>query len=422
MTPGYTPPLTWTSNYLPDYPQSAWNPGVQLYDSADPQVLRWQDRAMARASIDLAISSWWGVGTYEDQALGRAIRTCKSVQWCIYYEEEAYGDPPVTKICADIKSVLDRFGPTRNYAKIDGKWLVFIYGAGGSETAERWRQAKAILAADGYPVYLNADGGDTSSAHAPDPWDAVHGYSPVVHYGFTDTPPDVDDSAWVSPGFWKIGDAPVLLRSLDAFKAACTEAVSHRRESRFILIETWNEWHEGTQIESGQEIDPDPTAYRSAGYDYRDDFIDAVALATKPIVRWSPVGSRLRVPVLLGANDLIWEPEVVAESASECRIPAEDVRIGKQVLVPASGTLTLYIRARARGDDLPRTWEWPAILIYVDDKMVARGKVPSPSTLLLKATTEANKGLHTLEIGMDVLDAGVWSLIVNSLDVRLTVR
>jgi hypothetical protein len=211
-------------------------------------------------------------------------------------------------------------------------------------------------------------------------------------------------------------------RSLAAFTAACQEAVSCREQFRFFLVETWNEWHEGTQIESGQEIDPDPTGYRPAGYDYGNDFIDVVAQAAAQTRGWSSAVHRPTVPVLLGANDLIWEPGVVAEGPSECRIPAENVRVGRQVLVPADGTLTLYIRARARGDNLPRTWEWPAILIYLDHTLVARGKVPSSSSLLLKATTEAKKGRHTLEIGMDVVDAAAWSLILTSLDVRLAVN
>jgi len=102
---GYSPPTTWAACYLPNYPDSRWNPSVQLYDSKDTEVLRWQDRAMARTGVDIAIASWWGIGGYEDAGLAKAIRTCKSVQWCIYYEMEAYGDPTAQKIYDDIKSL-----------------------------------------------------------------------------------------------------------------------------------------------------------------------------------------------------------------------------------------------------------------------------------------------------------------------------
>jgi hypothetical protein len=421
---GKQPPRTWTSRYLPDYPDSTWNPAVQLYDSRNVQVLRWQDRAMARAGIDIAISSWWGIGSAEDLALAKAIRTCKSVQWCIYYEAEAYGDPSAQKIFQDIKSVIDRYGPTRNYAKVDNKWLVFVYGAHGNETAARWRDAKARLAGQGYLVYLNADTGDAGPANAPDPWDAVHRYMPVIYHGSTRALPDVDDSAWVSPGFWGVTEATAALpRSLSAFSSGWEEATSSREHHRFMLIETWNEWHEGTQIEPGQAIDPNPTGYKPGGYDYGYDYIDEIAPAAREQPLWVAAGACPVVPVVLRADALIWEPSVVAEKNSECRIPAENVRIGRQIFVPASGTLTLTVRAKASSPNQPQQPEWPEALVYVDHEIVARLKVSSSSSsLVLKKTAEAQRGVHTVEIGMDILDGRAWSLIVTSLEVQLTAR
>jgi len=54
---GCVPPVTWPANYIPNYPDSSWNPSVQLYDNTDTEVLRWQDKAMARAGIDIAVRS-----------------------------------------------------------------------------------------------------------------------------------------------------------------------------------------------------------------------------------------------------------------------------------------------------------------------------------------------------------------------------
>ncbi len=84
---------------------------------------------------------------------------------------EAYSDPTPQRIYDDIKYVVDTYGPTRNYAKIDGKWLVLVYGSGGEEAASRWRDAKTMLAADGYNLYLNGNVGEASPKTAPDPWD-----------------------------------------------------------------------------------------------------------------------------------------------------------------------------------------------------------------------------------------------------------
>jgi len=417
----WQPPATWSSCYLPSYPDSTWNPSVQVYDSRDTQVLRWQDQAMARAGIDIAISSWWGVGGHEDATLARAIRTCKSVQWGIYYELEAYGDPTSRQIYSDIKSVLNRFGPTGNYAKVDGKWLVFVYGASGNETADRWRDAKAMLANDGYFIYVNADTGDAGPANAPDPWDAVHHYTPVVYGGATDTLPDVDDSAWISPGFWLVSDAnPVLPRSLSAFRAAWNAGVTERRRHRFVLIETWNEWHEGTQIEPGQEIVRDARGYRPASYDYGYDFIDAIAPAAKGQLHWPSADHRPVAPVTLKASQLIWEPEVVKEGATECRIPAENVRIGAPLLVPESGTLGLTVRARATMAAASRSGKLPEALLFVDHQIVGQCEVGTASSALPEVSAEVQQGLHTVEIAMNTRDTTDWNLVVSSVAIQLT--
>ena len=155
---GHNPPLAWSANYTPDFPDSAWDPAVMLYDSTDVGLLRWQDQAMAQAGLDIAIGSWWGIGHFTDAAFASAIRFCKSVQWCIYYEMEAYADPSVVQIVGDLQWVIDRLGPTRNYATVDGKWLVFVYVASDEDAASWWRQAKQQLRDEGYELYINAVG------------------------------------------------------------------------------------------------------------------------------------------------------------------------------------------------------------------------------------------------------------------------
>ncbi len=188
-----------------------------------------------------------------------------------------------------------------------------------------------------------------------------------------------------------------------------------------MLIETWNEWHEGTQIEPGQAIDPNPAGYKPSGPDYGYEYIDAITPAAREQPLWASAGACPVVPVVLRADALIWEPAVVAEKNSECRIPAENVRVGRQVFVPASGTLTLTLRARASVANQPQQPEWPEALVYVDHEIVARLKVSSSSSsLALKKTAEAQRGVHTVEIGMDILDGRAWSLIVASLELQLT--
>ena len=412
----YSPPATWSAYYLPSYPDSTWNPSVQLYDCSDTELLRWQDRAMARAGIDIAIASWWGIGGYEDVAFAKAIRTCKSVQWCIYYEREAYGDPSPQKIYDDIKYVIDNYGPTRNYAKIDGKWLVLVYGSGGEEAADRWRNAKAMLASDGYDVYLNGD-----KAAAPDPWDSVHSYRPVVYQGLTDTLPNVDDSAWIAPGFWKVPEErPRLEHSLSEFTSAWNNIVENRDSYRFILIETWNEWHEGTQIEPGQEIVPDPSGYYPAGYDYGYDFIDVIGPAAVNELHWRSTGHRPVPPVRLEAEEMIWDDErkVLEESPTECRIIEPDIRIGSSIFVPNPSDVIFTVRAKAVLNSVERLLRWPELVLYLDDTPAAQWQVESSTYEDYSDVVSLDKGIHKVEVGFDEPSGSYWDLVVDFVDVN----
>ncbi|UCE46623.1 MAG: hypothetical protein JSW47_13490, partial [Phycisphaerales bacterium] len=414
---GSNPPRTWSANYLPNYPDSTWNPSVQLYDSKDTEVLRWQDLAIARAGIDIAVASWWGIGGFEDAAFAKAIRTCKSVQWCIYYEPEGYGNPSPQKIYDDIKYVIDNYGPTSNYAKVDGKWLVLVYVAGGEEAADRWRNAKAMLASGGYDLYLNGDG-----ASAPDPWDSIHSYNSIVRQGLTDTLPNVDDSAWISPGFWGVGENPRLEHSLSEFKSAWNNIVANRDSYRFILIETWNEWHEGTQIEPGREIVPDPSGYYPAGYDYGYDFIDVIWPAAINELHWKSSGHRSVPPVRLEAEEMVWELGTSAEGTSEWRISDERARIGTSVLVLDPNDLTLTVRAKAASKEVVgRTRNnWPELVLYLDDAPANQWEVQSLTYQDYSDVVSLEKGIHKVEIGFNELASSDYDLIVDFVDVIFT--
>ena len=423
----YSPPATWTSNYLPDYPDSIWNPSVQLYDSADTEVLRWQDGAMARAGIDIAIASWWGIGGYEDAALAKAIRICKSVQWCIYYEMDAYGDPSVQRIYNDIKYVIDTYGPTHNYAKVDGKWLVLVYGAGGDETADRWLQAKELLAANGYHVYLN---GDTSNGRPP--WDAVHNYNPVVYHGYTDTLPNADDSAWISPGFWKYGESPALERSLSEFTSAWNNTINNNTRYRFVLIETWNEWHEGTQIEPGQEVILNMLqGYqpRSNG-DYGYTFVDTIAPAAVDNLHWTSAGHRAIVPARLEAEEMIWDDDhkirLSEEDPNKVLISEKDVRIGSSILMPTYSKEVIFtVRANSITSGTGRFLVYPKMGLYLDNSLVfeweVQGYVPGLGTKSndqdYSTAAYIEKGIHKVELAMTD-NGGDGGLFVDFVDVN----
>lgn len=394
---GYLPPSSWTANYLPSYPDSTWDPATQLYDSNDPDALRWQDRAMARAGIDIASASWWGIGGHTDTAFAEAIRISKSVQWCIYYELDSIGDPTPQQIYDDLAYVIDTYGPTRNYAKIDGKWLIMVYAVGGSAAADRWRQAKALLLADGYEVYLNGGAGIAQPSNMPDPWDAIHYYSPVPHQTLTSAPPGGDDSASVSPGFWLIGEDPRSDRSLGEYTSAWDSITADHEMSRFMLVETWNEWHEGTQIEPGQEIIPDTqNGFSPAGYDYGYDFVD-VLTPMAGMLRWQSPGHRPGAPVQFEAEEMVWEPGTSPEGPSAWRVTDPGARIGAAVQVNGDQP-EVWLVVRARAIQVGSYATWPDLVLYWDDAAVGQWVVDSSTYRPYRVVLPVTGGIHELEV------------------------
>lgn len=417
---GHSPPSTWSANYAPNYPNSTWDPSTMLYDSGDVALLRWQDQLMARSGLDIAISSWWGIGTFEDDLLLSSARICKSVQWCIYYEMEAYADPTASQIFTDLKWVIDRLGPTKNYAKVDGKWLVFVYIALEPGTAARWRQAKQLLHDQGYDVYINAYGSG-SPLDMPDPWDAIHVYNPLERQTLTQTIPAGDDSAGVSPGFWLTDAAPVLSRDLDAFRAAWEQTVTEAARSRFLLIETWNEWHEGTCIEPGQRVvHDDANGFSPTGDDYGLDFIDAIAEQANTL-RWSTPGHRPDVPVSLEAEAMVWELGSGAEGADAWRIRSDGTRIGASVQLPFGQESNLQITVRARGVQVNGLAGWPDMVLFWGGDSLTTWTLDSAEYGLYEHSFSTSGGVKTVELGLanDPGGFGDVDIVIDYVDITL---
>ncbi len=273
----HDPPRTWASNYLPDLRPQNFDPEHELYDSSSLEVIAWQLEGMRRASIEFAISSWWGRDDYTDTVfesiLFNAMKKSNnpSLKWALYYEKEGYRkDLTVSEIVSDLTYISSKYGRDPAFLKIDGKNVVFVYSTTDSNSSyvERWSQARQ-LAGDVYVVlkvikdYKNHEG----------QVDAWHQYAPANRYSV-----HAPHSAFVSPGFWKYDETPRLARDLGQFKDAVRQMKSTKVQ--FWLVETWNEYHEGTQIEPAKEIAHNDSAPSfkmvNEKASYGDDFIEAL--------------------------------------------------------------------------------------------------------------------------------------------------
>src|SRR5882757_9492019 len=160
--------------------------------------------------------------------------------WTVYYEEEAYENPSVATIASDLE-YLKKYSDQQTWLHIDGKPVIFVYAAGTDkcDMATRWAQGNQD---EGYYVVLKVFGGYADCADQPAGW---HQYASGldVQKGY---------SAIVSPGFWlNTADKPVVARDLTRFRGDATTVATSG--APFQLVMTYNEWGEGTAVESATD-------------------------------------------------------------------------------------------------------------------------------------------------------------------------
>jgi Phosphoesterase family len=234
-------PGAWTQKGI--YPYTHYHPAVGFYSSTDPALIAYQVAGMQYAGLDFAISSWWGQGSREDQAVPAELAAATGeFKWSLYYEPEGTGNPTVGQLQSDLAYLAAHYAGSPAYLTVGGRPVLFVYGDGGDSCsmATRWAQANAGR----FYLVLKVFTGYRTCAAQPDSW---HQYGPAVA---ADSQRGYSYS--VSPGFWKADEtSPRLARDLSRWTANLTSMVASG--APWQLITTWNEWGEGTAVEDASE-------------------------------------------------------------------------------------------------------------------------------------------------------------------------
>ncbi len=263
-SPQAATPIVRAAFYYPWYPNawdqqgmdpfSQYTPSAGYYSSSDPTVIRQQIAAMQYGHLDAGIISWWGQGSEEDSVVPSDLAAADGTgfKWSLYYEPEGYGDPSVAQIQSDLTFIKARYATSPNYLTIDGKPVIFVYAdpGDGCTMAQRWSQANA---GEGFYTVLKVFAGYQSCASDASAW---HQYAPSEAedhqqgYSFS-----------ISPGFDKANEsAPRLARNLTTWAQNVRDMVAS--DEPLQLITTFNEWGEGTAVESADQWSS-PSGYGS---------------------------------------------------------------------------------------------------------------------------------------------------------------
>ncbi len=234
-------PNAWTQQGINPY--TNYTPTNGYYDSGDQAMIRKHIQAMQYGNIQAGIASWWGQGHHTDSRIPAILAATagSSFRWSLYYENESQGNPSASQITNDLTYIRDRYGRDPSYLRVNGKFVVFVYadGADACGMADRWKQGNTV----GAYIVLKVFPGYGSCGSQPDSW---HQYSPAVA---TDSQGTL--SYTISPGFWLKGSAVRLGRDLNRWIGNVRSMAASG--AKWQLVTTFNEWGEGTIVESARE-------------------------------------------------------------------------------------------------------------------------------------------------------------------------
>lgn len=252
--------------YYPWYPETwkvggknpHFTPSLGFYSSTNAQTQVAHIDALSYAGLDAAISSWWGRNHYSNDRLrlllDRTVTVGSPLRWALYYEPEDKNNSSPQSIASDLAHVRDTLASSPAYLRIGGRFVVFVYNGSdlSCDVANRWKSANALIGNAAY-VVLKVFSGYHACSSQPDAW---HQYSPTVSADH-----QAGYSYSISPGFWLATEStPRLSRNLSRFRQAISDMAASG--APWQLVTTFNEWGEGTAVESAEEW-ASPSGYGS---------------------------------------------------------------------------------------------------------------------------------------------------------------
>jgi glycoprotein endo-alpha-1,2-mannosidase len=229
---GHSPPADIASNYYP---------ARGVYSSSDPAVVRSQMAEIEAAGIDEIVVSWWGRGSTEDKRLPAVIAAARQDGLAVAAHIEPYPERSVASVVGDI-----------GYLRTLGITRFFVFQP-LDFPSEQWVAANDSL--QGVQVFAQtALVGAAAAGH----FDGVYTYDALVYGGdkFARICSEAHASHLlclpsVGPGYdarRATGDPLLKPRRAGAtYDAMWRAAIAAHADA--VTITSFNEWHEGTQIE-----------------------------------------------------------------------------------------------------------------------------------------------------------------------------
>jgi hypothetical protein len=263
---GFDPPLDIASDYYPL---------LGTYSNLDPAVVAQHFAWLREAGVGVIVSSWWGRLSIEEKAVPLLLEMGKRYGIKVAFHLEPYGGRTAITLVSDVKYLYRKYGdhPAFFRTTASSRWspddrakgLFFLWASRFPDTespaieASYWREAMdavhalpeggLVVADETVSEWLDGGHFDGLYSYAVLQLDEGDGYSWARAL-----PPDAWYVPGVNPGFSAVRirypeDTYVPRRGGAAFDERWAAALSTGVEPALVVVTSFNEWHEGTQIE-----------------------------------------------------------------------------------------------------------------------------------------------------------------------------
>jgi len=275
-------PFHW-DYYTNDNIQTSTNyPILGPYDCHDPLVISAHIALAKQAGIDGFIASWWGPNTFEDNAMETILNVAEAMDFEISAYYESVRIMTQEQVTRELDYFFDNYGDHPAFLHESGEPVVFVYVPSyNNRDAEFWLQVREAVENQHGPITLIADHGDLDLFPA---FEAFHTYiytgdqsyqvfsnaQKRMSVGLTGSAEEqiallkngenltIYEKPFfvtVNPGFWFYRKTPgdLLAERNNGEKYADNWNTAFDLDTHTVLITSWNEWHEGTEIEPSRE-------------------------------------------------------------------------------------------------------------------------------------------------------------------------
>jgi glycoprotein endo-alpha-1,2-mannosidase len=263
------------------------------YDSHNPALVERQTETARTAGISGFIASWWGRDSFEDRGMQLLLAAAGKHKLAVsaYYEKIA-GEDATSRIksaIGDIDYLLARYGGDKAWLRAGGKPVLFVYSRALHELSPSdWREVLTEVRRDsssGVALIADSlDGGFVPMFDGASTYNITgqtqHKSPPEIRFWAHAAYPNMVAAAGpgkistvtIIPGYddrntVRPPPRPVTDRwGGETYRVLWQEAIAAAPD--YVLITSWNEWHEGSELEPsveyGSSILEETTAFSRA--------------------------------------------------------------------------------------------------------------------------------------------------------------